>query len=116
MDTPIARYLPEFPPAPVPSQAAAAPAFGDPWAGLARAPRAPLALPVPAPSDAILVEPVQAERPPVGLLDGPPADWQDGLLPRPAKPNVTLPAVISLFQPKASILSSRLLYMPRTNG
>lgn len=95
MDTPIARYLPEFPPAPVPSQAAAAPAFGDPWAGLARAPRAPLALPVPAPSDAILVEPVQAERPPVGLLDGPPADWQDGLLPRPAKPTVTLPNVTS---------------------
>ncbi|MGE7413364.1 hypothetical protein [Methylobacterium tarhaniae] len=100
MDSPIARYLPEIAPAPVPRQAASTPAFGDPWAGLARAPRAPVPLPVPETLDAIRVEPARAERsaaerPPAGLLDGPPADWQDGLLPRPAKPSIVMPPVVA---------------------
>ncbi|MGF3024623.1 hypothetical protein ACQVP2_17580 [Methylobacterium aquaticum] len=99
MDPAIARYLPEFAPAPVPAKGAApATAFGDPWAGLARAPRVPVPLPVAEAPDAIRVEPARADRPPAerplgGLLDGPPADWQDGLLPRAPKPASAPPPV-----------------------
>ncbi|TGE00659.1 hypothetical protein [Methylobacterium nonmethylotrophicum] len=63
MDAVIARYLPEFAPAaPVASPAAAPEAFGNPWAGLARAtrPAAPLVADGP---DAIRVEPVRPETP-----------------------------------------------------
>ncbi|MGX7708853.1 hypothetical protein [Methylobacterium sp. Gmos1] len=99
MDAVIARYLPEIASGPVPSQAPAAPdnrsfdnrSFDNPWAGLARAPRAPL--PLPETPDAIRVEPARAEIPPGGAPDAARAEWLEGLLPRAATPPVPAPPV-----------------------
>ncbi|WP_244936463.1 hypothetical protein [Methylobacterium currus] len=118
MDAVIARYLPEFAPTPVPPQAAAqdraAPGqvqapetFGNPWAGLARAPRAPQPQALAGTPDAIRIEPAPAGGAPAGLLDTSRVEWLEGLLPRaaaaPAPPVVEPAAAASpLVKPAAA--------------
>lgn len=112
MDAVIARYLPEIASGLVPPQPAAGrpPAarglssdtssFDNPWAGLARAPRAPL--PVPETPDAIRIEPPRPEGPPEGTLDAARAEWLEGLLPRAAPPPAPAP-------PEAALAASPLV-------
>ncbi|SFV09716.1 hypothetical protein SAMN02799631_04934 [Methylobacterium sp. 174MFSha1.1] len=129
MDAVIARYLPEIASGPVPPQAVRLPAqapaasgnpssgpssfdtpsFDNPWAGLARAPRAPL--PVSETPDAIRIEPARAEGSleglPGGPLDAARAEWLEGLLPRAATPPAPAPP-----PPEAAIAASPLVKPP----
>ncbi|PIK71750.1 hypothetical protein CS379_17665, partial [Methylobacterium frigidaeris] len=112
MDAVIARYLPEIASGSVPPQAArgqAPEAFGDPWAGLARAPRAPAPLPVADAPDAIRVEPVRTDHPPAGLPDDPLGEWHEGLLPRAAKPTVPTPLAATPSAAEPAIAGSPLI-------
>jgi len=97
MNAVIARYLPEFPADPVPAQVQgqlparvpappspqarppAAETLGNPWAGLARAPRAPAPLPVFDAPDAIRVEPARAAASQPGLPESLADIWREGL-------------------------------------
>ncbi|AWN46605.1 hypothetical protein DK419_10010 [Methylobacterium terrae] len=88
MDAVIARYLPDFAPGPVPPQAAAPDAFGDPWAGLARAPRRPLpppAGPIPGVPSADPSRAAPARAVPVPAVPFPPVEAPDAIRVEPIR-------------------------------